>query len=191
VAQSVVRIVLESYSGGWVPLGVFLGETLLGIGFYSKFLALAQLADKDVVVLMLAVFVSRVVLLTAAGHGDHPGVAGVQVGRGDIAGLVVVAPHVQRELHRALLTKVGACAVPAVLHVVHSLVGGQGNETQTVGDEFVGQDGAVGLQLHPVDGDGGRLGDHHATNRVGHAEVSVFQLELDQLIADICDKMIK
>ena len=58
----------------------------------------------------------------------------------------------------------------------------QGNEPEPVGQELVAEDGWVCLKLNPVDGHGRGLGDHHSTNRVGHAHVRVLQLELHQLV---------
>ena len=52
--------------------------------------------------------------------------------------------------------------------------------------ELIAQDGRVGLELDPVDGDGRRLCDHDSSDRVGHAQVRVLKLELDYLIGQLC-----
>lgn len=55
-----------------------------------------------------------------------------------------------------------------------------------MGQELIAQDGRVGLELDPVDGDGRRLCDHDSSDRVGHAQVRVLKLELDYLIGQLC-----
>jgi hypothetical protein len=56
-----------------------------------------------------------------------------------------------------------------------------------VRQELVGEHARVGVELDPVDGHRRRLGHHHAPDRVGHAQVGVLQLELDQLVGQFCN----
>ena len=190
VPESVIGVVLEGDAGRGVPLGVLLGEALLGVGLDLEDLALAQLDDEDVVRLALAVVVG-VVVVVPRGHGHDARVGGLEVGRGHVAGLVVVALHVEGELDGAVGAEVGAGAVPGVLHGADGLVGGEGDEAEAVGDELVGNDGGVGLELDPVDGHDRRLGDHDAADRVGRGQVGVLDLELDQLVAQLCKEKSK
>ncbi len=48
-----------------------------------------------------------------------------------------------------------------------------------MGEELIAENGGVGLELDPVDGDGRCFGDHDTADGVGHTHVGVFQLELN------------
>ena len=56
-------------------------------------------------------------------------------------------------------------AVPGVEHIV-DLFRVQGDETETVGDEFVGENGRVGFYFDEIDGHGGDFGEHDAAQGV-------------------------
>ena len=70
----------------------------------------------------------------------------------------------------AFAVRVAPFAVAIVGEVFGDVDGVQGDEAETVGDEFVGQDGGVGGDFDKVDGKGGDLGEHHASEGVGEGQ---------------------
>lgn len=107
--------------------------------------------------------------------GADAGVGALEVGAGDVEGLVRVAADAQEELDGAELALPVAIAGVAVAGEAHGhgVVAGKGDEAQAMGDELVVEDGGVDLDLHQVDGDGRHLRQHHATQGVRHARVRV------------------
>lgn len=71
-----------------------------------------------------------------------------------------------------------AVAVTGVVNFGHVL-GDEGDETKTVGDEFVGEDGRVRFDFDEVDGHGRDFGEDDAADGVGKGEVDVGELEIN------------
>lgn len=186
VTHLVVGIVLEGHSGCWVPLGVFLAEAFLGVGAQLEFLALSQFHDENLLGLLPVLVV--VFVAVAGGDWKDAGIARLEIGSGDQASLLVVALHLERELDAALGTEIHTETVTAVHHPVDHIVGDQRNQSDSVccmwtarlkqtnqklpaislTNELVGQNSRVGLQLHPVDGDGWCLSDENSSQAVGN-----------------------
>lgn len=171
VAQLVVGVVLEADGGGGRPLGVLLGDALLGDAGELELLVLAQLADEGAL---------------AVGVGDDgvaDEVAGAVVADDEVAGVdlhdvVRGAARVQGQGDAAPAAGLVAVAVARVVHLV-DLARVERDQAQAVRDELVGQHRRVGLDLHQVDGDGRHLGLDHAAQRVREGQVDVAQLEVD------------
>ena len=53
------------------------------------------------------------------------------------------------------------------------------NQSQSMGNIFVIQDGGVLVELHQVDSQGWNFGDHDTTQRIGNASVGLAQDEFD------------
>lgn len=108
------------------------------------------------------------------------GVGAAEVGAGDVEGVVGGAADIEGELdgaELALAVTVAGVAVAGEAHG-HGAVAGEGDEAEAVGDELVVEDGRVHLDLHQVDGQSRHLRQHHAAEGVGHAGVSLPELEL-------------
>jgi hypothetical protein len=84
----------------------------------------------------------------------------------------------QGENHGAAVAVVVAVAFAGVPHFVY-IPGRQGDEAETVGEEFVGEDGGVVLDFDHVDCDGGDLSEHDAAKGVGEGEVDIGEDEVD------------
>jgi len=74
----------------------------------------------------------------------------------------------------AVLVAVAVSRVPEVLNIL----GHEGDETETVGDELVGEDGAVDFDLDEVDGEGGDFGLDYAADGVCEGEVGACHFEI-------------
>lgn len=77
--------------------------------------------------------------------GADAGVGCLEVGTGDVEGVVRVGANAEEEL--ALAVAIAGVAVPGEAHG-HGVVAGEGNEAEAVGDELVVEDGGVDLNLH-------------------------------------------
>ena len=84
----------------------------------------------------------------------------------------------ERQGHGAVLAVVGAFAFPVRDHFI-DLSAVQGNEAETMGDELIGKDGGVGLNLDKIDGHGGDFGEYGTAEGVGKGEVDIFEGEVD------------
>ncbi len=48
VTEGVIRVVFKRNATGWIPLGVFLADSLLGVTLHLDLLPFAQLHDQNV-----------------------------------------------------------------------------------------------------------------------------------------------
>ncbi len=174
MVQLVVRIVLPADGGDGRPLGVLLGDSLLGDDLELQLVSLAQLGDERAVALGIADDGVSEGLIDTVGDGHQ--VAGV-----DVDDLVAGALDVEGELDAAVLAVVFAVALARVAQVLDPL-GDQGHQAEAVRDELVGQHGVVDLDLDQVDGDGRYFSDHDAAERVGRGHIHAGELERDPLL---------
>lgn len=84
----------------------------------------------------------------------------------------------QGKLHATVVAVLLTVAVSGVEKAV-DVLGLERNQPQTVGDEFVSEDGRVGFDFDQVDGDHRDLSLDNATQRVGEGEVAVGEVEVD------------
>ena len=91
--------------------------------------------------------------------------------------LVAGALGMERQPDAAVLAVALAIALARVEERLGTL-GVEGDQTQAMGDELVGQHGAVVLDFYQVDRDGRDLGEHDAAQRVCERDVGVGKLEL-------------
>lgn len=83
----------------------------------------------------------------------------------------------QSEGDAAILTVLVAVAVAGVEHVF-DLFGVERNETEAVGDEFIGENRGISFDLDEINGHGGYFGEHGAAQRVGKSKVDVAEGEV-------------
>jgi hypothetical protein len=97
--------------------------------------------------------------------------------------------HSEVELDGAVLTGSVAVAGVAIAGESHAHGGCrcERDEAEAVRYELVIEDGGVYLDLDEVDGDGGHLGDQYAAEGIGHARVSVAELELGVVVLEFID----
>lgn len=159
MTQLVMRVIFEPHGGCRHPLGVFLGDALLRYTRELQLLAATQLADEGTQLVRVAKdgvpnggVLAVVVDDEIAGVDLHDLVGGALGGQGDPDAAVV-----------AVLL---AVAVPRVEQAA-GVFRIEGDEAQAVGDEFVGEDGCVRLDLDNVDGDCRDFGLDDAPYRVG------------------------
>lgn len=86
--------------------------------------------------------------------------------------------RVEAEETRAVIAEIVAAAVAAVEEFV-DVASAERDETQAVGEEFVGKDGGVAVDFHEIDGEGGDLREHYAPQGVGEGEGGVLEDEID------------
>ena len=96
--------------------------------------------------------------------------------------MIIIALDIESEFDRTIGAKIRASAISGILHGIHGFVGGQGNQSDSMRQELVTQNGGIGFQLNPIDGHDGRLGDHDPPDGIGHAQIGVFQLEFNQFV---------
>lgn len=137
----------------------------------------------DVKLLSLAQFANQ--WAQALGICNH-GVANVdvrpicphqQVARVDLHYLVGCATCVESKSYAAFAARLVAVAVTRVQHLIGA-ARVEGNKTEAMRDELVGEDGGVGSKVHEIDSDSGDLGLDNTTKRVGEGEINVVQLEV-------------
>lgn len=59
------------------------------------------------------------------------------------------------------------------------MFGVERNKAEAVGDEFISENGGVGLDLDKIDGHGGNFGQHGPAQRVGKSKVDVAEGKVD------------
>ena len=152
-------VVFKADGGGGRPLGMLLGDALLGDAGELELLVLPQLADEGTL---------------TVGVGDDgvaDDVAGAVVADDEVAGedlhdFVGSAAGVEGQGDTAATAVLIAITVAGIVHLV-DLAGIKGDEAEPVGDKLIGEDGRIGFDLDQVDGDGGHLGLNDTAQRVG------------------------
>ena len=84
----------------------------------------------------------------------------------------------QSQCDTAVFAVLFAVAVAGVVELVDSLAV-EGNESQSVRNEFVGKNGCVGFDLDKVNSDGWHLGLDNSSQPISEREVRPGQLEVD------------
>lgn len=174
VVQLVVRIVLEADGGTWGPFGVLLCNTLLGNALELDLLTVTKLEDEGT--LAFRIIDDRRAENLVDAIADWNKIAGT-----DLHDVVASTLSVKVEGHTAMLAVFVAVAVPRIQKLLDTF-GVEWDQTQAVGNEFVGQNGAVSLDLDKIDGNRGNLGKHDATKGVGETELGVGELKLDSSV---------
>jgi hypothetical protein len=177
MSKFVMGVVFEADGGRWAPFGVLLGDAFLGDASQVDLLALAQLYNQDTVPLRIS------------NHGIAYPLIRTRRVNGKIAGvhlhnLVGGALGVENELDRAVLAILLAVAVTRVEHVVNVL-GTKRYQPDAMGDELVGEDGGVLLDLDQVNGHGRDFAKHYASERVRKGQVDIVELKLDALLVGL------
>ena len=72
-----------------------------------------------------------------------------------------------------------AVAVASVLQVLVAVLCVERDHTQAVGEEFIGENGGIALDLDNVEGEGGHFGQDRAAEGVGEGEVDGAESEVD------------
>lgn len=85
-----------------------------------------------------------------------------QVARIDFHNFVGCAACVEGQSYAAFAAGLVAVAVTRVQHLIGA-AGVEGNKTETMRDELVGEDGGVGSKVDEIDSDGGDLGLDNAS----------------------------
>lgn len=97
---------------------------------------------------------------------------------------------VEAEDDGAIVAEFVAVAVAGVQHVLDA-ARAERNEAEAMGEEFIGEDGSVGLDLHEIDGDSRDLGQHGAAQAVSEGERGVVENEIDGSRAGVADRHLR
>jgi hypothetical protein len=89
---------------------------------------------------------------------------------------------VQSQRDGTLLAVLFAITVSRIDHVV-DVLGVERDETETVGEELIRDDGGIGFDLHEIDGHGGNFGKDDTAEGVCEGQVDILELEVDVLSA--------
>lgn len=95
----------------------------------------------------------------------------------------------QSEGDTAIVTVLVAVAVAGVEHVF-DLFGVERNKAEAVGDEFISENGGVGLNFDKINGHGGNFGQHGAAQRVSKSKVDVAESKVDMTACSLLENMI-
>ena len=193
VFQRQVDFVVNFDFGVWLegrqrhgrPFGVHFADSLLDVELEVDLLVLVQLDDGNAEFLALVEtggeldWQYRLLLADFHLHGFEDG---SDVERSDFPGFVALVVDLEGEVVFADLAVVdvflGAVAVPGVLEVVDSLAV-EGDESDSLGEELIMEDGGVFDDADEVGGEGGDFGEEDPAEGVGEADVAVVEDELD------------
>jgi len=137
--QLIVRVVLKPDSSRGRPLRMFLGDALLSDASELDLLPFAKLHDERTKTIGVHYYRRPKTLVDAIAHRK-------QVACRDRHTFVACALGVETEPHTAALAVLVAVAVARVVEGINSLRV-QWDEAETVGDEFIGKDGAIFFDL--------------------------------------------
>lgn len=162
MVQLVVRIVLKANRRRRHPLGMLLCNSLLRNARNLQLLTLPQLSKQA----------PHALGIRDDGIPNRARMSSIhhQISRVDLHNLVAGALCVKRKADGAVLAVLFAVAVAGVVELGDA-PGVEGDEAQSVCDEFVGQHRAVDLDFYQVDGDCRYFGLDDSPQGVGKGQV--------------------
>jgi hypothetical protein len=150
-----VGVVFEADGSRGCPFGMLLGNSFLRGADDFDLLILAQFADQRAEAVLVGYDGIPDVVVRAV-------VAYDQVTRVDPHNVVARALGMEGKDHAALPARVFAIAISCVVELVH-LARVEGDQTEAVGDELVGQHRRVDSHLYEIDGNGRHFGLNYAS----------------------------